>query len=146
MKTSTKVTLFLALALCAAPSAHAAAARRVRAPCNKDGPIEHPSDVKGKSVSDSDLKFVWRMPKRSEACIEGFAYYLVEEASGTQVDSGAVAQRGSFKCGGITKKKYSYTASNLQPDTKYRFYVRSVNEAKAATSEFVAAVATTESD
>jgi len=37
------------------------------------------------------------------------------------------------------------SANNLKANTAYRFYVRSVNAAKAANSEFVAAVATTQS-
>jgi len=91
------------------------------------------------------------MPPGGAACINTFSYYVVEAGAADQSAPGSIDQRGSLKCGGgnrelAKKMKFTYSANNLKANTAYRFYVRSVNEAKAANSEFVAAVATTASE
>jgi len=137
MQTRTKVALFFAFALCAARVAHAA-----EAVCSQA--LAKPTDVKGKALSSSELRFTWHMPAGAEACIDTFTYYVVEAGAADQSAASAVSQRGAMKCsGGGGGKKFTYIATNLKSDTAYRFYVRSVNEAKAATSALVAAVATT---
>jgi hypothetical protein len=130
---SRTVALLFALALCAARAACAADAA-----CALAAPVK----VDGKALSDTELRFTWAVPKAAEACVDSVSYYVVEAASPNQsAESVSVLQSGNMKCGKRVVK--SFVATNLKEGTAYKFYIRSVNAAKSASTPYVSAVATT---